>query len=110
VAAALLQARTDGLLILIDFFADWCGPCIALEKDIFPDPGIQEILKGYRLVRVNADELPEVANNYRVVAMPTLVVLGCAGPGAATPGRCPDGVESLLRDLTQFSRHGADEP
>lgn len=75
VATALRQAKNDGRLVLIDFFAAWCAPCIALEKNIFPHPRIQEILKGYRLVRVDVDDLPEVARHYQVAAMPTLVVL-----------------------------------
>lgn len=109
VAAALRQARTERLLVLIDFFADWCVPCRVLEKDVFPDPRLRELLEGYLLVRVDVDHLPDVANNYEVAAMPTLVVLDSHGQerqrlvGIMT-------VERLLRDLPQLSRQGADGP
>jgi len=109
VAAALRQARTDNLMVLVDFLAAWCGPCIALEQDVLPDPRVQEILKGYQLVRVNVDDLPEVTKHYGVVAMPTLIVLDAQGRerqrlvGTMT-------VERLVRDLAQVRQQRADGP
>lgn len=57
--------------VLVDFFADWCGPCKALA------PLLEELDKeatSYFIAKVNIDELPELAMQYRVVSIPTLLV------------------------------------
>ncbi|MBQ8502673.1 MAG: thioredoxin [Clostridia bacterium] len=56
---------------LIDFFASWCGPCKMLS------PTIEEIAKDhpeYIVGKVNIDEQPDLANKYRIMSVPTLVV------------------------------------
>jgi thioredoxin 1 len=56
---------------LLDFYADWCGPCDA------QDPILEELLADYETVefeRVDVDENQDVANEYRVQSLPTVVV------------------------------------
>ena len=58
-------------ITLIDFYADWCGPCKALS------PVIDEIAKSQTHIavgKVNVDEEKELANKYRVRSIPTMVV------------------------------------
>lgn len=58
--------------VLIDFFADWCGPCKMLS------PVIDEIAEEQREVKVckiNVDQEPELAMRYGVMSIPTLVVI-----------------------------------
>lgn len=58
--------------VLIDFYADWCGPCRMLA------PVIEEVKKennGITVVKVNVDEQPDVANQYGVRSIPTLVAV-----------------------------------
>ena len=57
--------------VLIDFFAIWCGPCQMMK------PIIEEIAKeakGFEVVELNIDELPEVAAKYNVLGVPTFIV------------------------------------
>ena len=57
---------------LIDFYADWCGPCKMLA------PTIAEIAEGavdFLVAKVNVDEAPAVAERFSVMSIPTLVVL-----------------------------------
>lgn len=59
------------LPVLVDFGADWCGPCRALEPVI---EKIAERHKGrVRVVRVDADASAAIAARYRVRALPTVI-------------------------------------
>lgn len=58
---------------LIDFYADWCGPCQAMK------PVLEELEKEeagkVQVVRVNVDENPAESAKYGVMSIPTFVVL-----------------------------------
>jgi len=58
--------------ILVDFWAEWCGPCRILA------PVIDRLAADYdgqvRFAKVNVDENPELAMRYRVQSIPTLVL------------------------------------
>jgi thioredoxin 1 len=56
--------------VLIDFYADWCGPCRMLA------PIIEEIkneVSDVKVVKINVDENQEIASQYGVRSIPTLV-------------------------------------
>ncbi|MDD4371046.1 MAG: thioredoxin [Anaerostipes sp.] len=57
--------------VLVDFWADWCGPCKMLA------PVVEEVANAsddYKVAKVNIDESPELAQQYQVVSIPTLIV------------------------------------
>ena len=58
--------------ILLDFYADWCGPCRMVS------PIIEEIAKEnpqYLIGKVNIDKEPELAQKFNVLSIPTLTVI-----------------------------------
>lgn len=58
--------------VLVDFYADWCGPCKMLS------PIVDEVAeeKGdIKFVKVNVDEAQDVAFKYQIMSIPTLVVI-----------------------------------
>ncbi|MDD4840270.1 MAG: thioredoxin [Clostridia bacterium] len=58
--------------VLIDFYADWCGPCKMLA------PIIEELaneLTDTKVCKVNVDEQPEIASSFGVMSIPTVVVI-----------------------------------
>ena len=58
--------------VLIDFWADWCGPCKMLS------PLINEIgdeVQDAKICKVNVEEQPELAARFRIASIPTLVVM-----------------------------------
>ena len=58
--------------VLIDFWAEWCGPCRMLS------PTIAEIAAenpDIKVCKVNVDEQPELAQRYEVMSIPMLVVI-----------------------------------
>lgn len=58
--------------VLVDFWATWCAPCIALT------PTIEALAEKYngsaRVVKMNVDENPAVTNRYGIRGMPTLIL------------------------------------
>ena len=57
--------------VLVDFFAEWCGPCKMLSPIV--DEVAQEITD-IKVAKVNVDEQPELAMKYNVMSIPTLIV------------------------------------
>lgn len=70
----LTQAILDGKLLLIDFFAAWCKPCQKMEKEVYARTEL-ESEGGVRILKIDTDRLPEVAKEFEIKALPTLVVL-----------------------------------
>ena len=58
--------------VLIDFYANWCAPCKMLS------PVIEEVAienDDIKVVKINVDDLQELAVKYEVISIPTLVVI-----------------------------------
>jgi thioredoxin 1 len=58
--------------VLLDFYADWCGPCRMVSPIV---DEIAEENSQYFVGKINVDEEPELANEFGVMSVPTLVVL-----------------------------------
>lgn len=58
--------------VLLDFYADWCGPCRMVSPfvDQIADENPQ-----YLVGKINVDEQPELAQEFGVMSIPTLVVI-----------------------------------
>ncbi len=58
---------------LVDFYADWCGPCRAMASVV------EELASDFEgranVVKVNVDESPELASRYGVQSIPTFIVV-----------------------------------
>ena len=69
---ALRMAKTQHKMLFVDCYTSWCGPCKMLS------PVIDEIAKEYegkaKICRVNVDEEMELAQQYRVMSVPTVLV------------------------------------
>mmetsp|Transcript_11573 Transcript_11573/g.29299 ORF Transcript_11573/g.29299 Transcript_11573/m.29299 type:complete len:185 (+) Transcript_11573:294-848(+) len=70
VNSLVLRAGSAGQLVVIDFTATWCGPCQMIA------PIFKEMSNTYDdvvFLKVDVDENPETAANYKVSAMPTFI-------------------------------------
>ena len=56
-------------LTLVDFYADWCGPCQMLGKVL------ESLNLDFDILKVNVDQFPEIAMNYGVMNIPTLILV-----------------------------------
>ncbi len=58
--------------VLVDFFAEWCGPCKAMAPAL--DQVAQEMAGKVKIVKIDVDQNPEITQRYRIQAMPTLLI------------------------------------
>ena len=78
-AVALNQRKP----ILVDIYAEWCGPCKSMDKNVFPDDSVQLILKSrYILAKINGDDPilgDTLRKQFHIKAYPTYIVLTPTG-------------------------------
>jgi thioredoxin 1 len=82
--------------VLVDFYADWCGPCRMLS------PVLEELARetpGARVVKVNIDDSPELATRYRISSIPALVLFRDGKPVSQLVGLAPK--QTLRKMLTE---------
>lgn len=72
--------------VLIDFYADWCGPCKMVS------PVVDEIADergDVKVCKINVDEQPDLAQKFGVMSIPTLVVMKNGEESAREVGAVP---------------------
>jgi thioredoxin 1 len=74
--------------VLVDFWAEWCGPCHAVSPILERIADEHDELK---LVKVNIDEEQELALRYGVQSIPTMILFKGGEPAAAAIGAQPKG-------------------
>jgi thioredoxin 1 len=88
--------------VIVDFWAEWCAPChvVAPVLDEIASDRADEI----RLVKVNVDEEPELAQRYGIMSIPTIVLFKGGEPAAAAIGAQP---KRMLERSLGLAENGA---
>ncbi len=75
--AAQADAQASGKPIFVDLWADWCGWCKRLERDVFPHPVFTDYAQRFVLLRLNtdSDDGAEIQARYRTYSLPTALLL-----------------------------------
>jgi len=72
-------AADEGWPVMIDLYADWCGPCKMLDEQTWPDPAVQKLADKFVCIKVNVDENEQVAKDYGATSIPLVVFLKSDG-------------------------------
>ena len=87
--------------VLVDFWAEWCGPCHAIAPVL---DQIAEERSDLKVVKLNIDEQPAVAQRYGVMSIPTLILFKDGEPAAAAVGAMP---KSMLEQKLGLAEQAA---
>lgn len=90
----------EGRLVLLDCFATWCGPCKAIAPQIAKwseDPEYS----GIEFYKVDVDEVPDVAQELGIRAMPTFVLFKDGAPFKEVVGANPQAIKKALDELKE---------
>ena len=92
------EVLNSSVPVLIDFYADWCGPCRTLA------PVLERLATEFsgqaKIVKVNIDSEPELAGQFQVQSIPTLAVVAGGRVLGQTAGLVPEA--NLRQVLTQL--------
>ena len=91
------EINNSNIPVLIDFYANWCGPCKMLS------PLISEIAGEYvgrlKVGKVNVDEEPELSAKFEVFSIPTLIIFKNGKAAFKSVGAMPK--DELVRFISQ---------
>lgn len=66
------QIISSNELVVIDFFATWCGPCKMLSPVI---ENVESLIHDVKFIKVDIDQFNDLASQYKIQSVPTLVFL-----------------------------------
>jgi len=69
---ALAQAQRERKPVVLDFFAEWCAPCVRMEKTTFKDERVKALLGRCVFVRVDTDKQADIAKRMAVEGLPDI--------------------------------------
>jgi thioredoxin len=73
--------------VLVDFYATWCGPCQMMAPIL--EQVNQEMKEQIQVVKIDTDKYPQIASQYNIMALPTLVLF--------KQGKPVDRIEGVLQ-------------
>ena len=83
--------------VLVDFWAEWCGPCKMIAP-ILEEIAVEQ--ENIKIAKVNVDDSPDLARRYEIMSIPALIVFENGEPAKKLIGAKPKG--ALLEEIGEF--------
>ncbi len=71
------ELRGSGKAVVVDFYADWCGPCRAIAPEV--EALASDVGDGTTFVKIDVDANPEIASELGIMGIPTVIHFGPDG-------------------------------
>ena len=94
--------------VLVDFWAEWCGPCHAVAPVL--DRIVAERESELKLVKVNIDSEHELSQRYGVASIPTMILFKDGEPSASVIGAQPKGAIERSLGLARLEHASLPRP
>lgn len=104
---ALSLSKEQGKPVMVDFYADWCGPCKLLDSTTWKDPEVIRWLDSKVIaIKIDVDKHPDLAKRFRIESIPALVFIKADGKemgrveGYRKPGEFQEAAQEVLSSAT----------
>ena len=91
------EVLNESKLVLVDFYADWCGPCKMMAPIV--EKIAEQASETVKICKINVDEASEIASKYGVMSIPTFIVFKNGEPEKITVGMQP---EENLKEMLEM--------
>jgi thioredoxin 1 len=96
---AAMELIANSSKLIIQFGADWCGPCRVLKPQV---DAISENFSGVSFAYVNIDDAPEISQKFGIMSIPTVIGFKDGNPVSQVVGSSFSSVTNLIKKIEEM--------